>query len=145
MLVKLCASSEEILQSDLLSRVEGMRIAIFRGQGGRELLKDTLVQRGAQVEYIEVYRRVQAGVSRDQLKLLMRQHGVNILTATSTESLRSLADLLQSDEAALELPLLVPSRRVAEAGRACGFSHVIDMGGADSAALIAALAGLADK
>lgn len=50
-------NSEELLESPTLANIERMRILIVRGEGGRELLADTLRQRGALVSYLEVYRR----------------------------------------------------------------------------------------
>ena len=41
----------------LLGALAGKNIFIIRGKGGRALLGDTLSARGAQVNYVEVYKR----------------------------------------------------------------------------------------
>ena len=52
------ADSEALLATPALGDVAGRRIAILRGDGGRALLGETFVARGAQVEYITCYRRL---------------------------------------------------------------------------------------
>ena len=49
--------SEALLELPQLTDVNGRRVIIFRGDGGRELLGETLAARGASVEYVSCYRR----------------------------------------------------------------------------------------
>lgn len=51
------SASEVLLEQPVLRDVADRRICIVRGQGGRELLRETLVSRGARVSYLECYRR----------------------------------------------------------------------------------------
>jgi uroporphyrinogen-III synthase len=49
--------SEALLELPELTAVAGKRVIIFRGDGGREVLGDTLKARGAAIEYVTCYRR----------------------------------------------------------------------------------------
>ncbi len=51
------AGSESLLTMPEFNNIGGKKIAIVRGQGGRELLAYQLIQRGAKINYIEVYQR----------------------------------------------------------------------------------------
>jgi uroporphyrinogen-III synthase len=50
-------NSEGMLDLALLREVKGRRVVIFRGQSGRELLANSLRERGAEVRYVPVYSR----------------------------------------------------------------------------------------
>lgn len=131
--------SEGLLALPELTAVAGKRALIFRGEGGRTLLGDTLRERGATVEYVDCYRRAvpQSGV--DGLAAALRERRADALTLTSSEGLDNLCALL--DTGALRelqaLPTFVPHPRIVDHARAKGFT-AIATGGSD-AGLIAGL------
>lgn len=119
--------------------VAGRRVAIFRGDGGRELLADTLRSRGAVVDCVTCYRR---SAPKDVAPLLQQWNGAGIdaVTVSSSEGLRYLVDLLDGAQRALlaELPVFVPHARIAENAATLGLRRVILTGPAD-AGIIAGL------
>jgi uroporphyrinogen-III synthase len=125
--------SEHLLALDELNDVAGWRIAIFRGENGRELLGDTLKARGAEVEYVPCYRRLKPALGADQL-LAERP---DLLTVTSSEALGYLWEM--ADEAAqaqlIELPLFAPHERIATAARALGWRAAYATAGGDAGLL----------
>ena len=132
--------SEALLALPQLTGVAGHKIAIFRGEGGRELLASTLRQRGARVDYLEVYRRRSLGYSAQQLASIFSPSGVNVLTVTSGQSLTQLHELAAGHRQQLSLlPLLVPSQRLAEQAVQLGFQNTHNAAGADTASMIATL------
>jgi uroporphyrinogen-III synthase len=114
--------SEALLALPPLRQVQGMKIVIFRGNGGRELLGDTLRQRGAQVEYAECYRRSRP--SSDSAPLIARwaQGGIQMISVTSTQGLRNLHEMLGETgrKYLIDTPIVVISRQTAAACRELG-------------------------
>ncbi|PKO87364.1 MAG: uroporphyrinogen III synthase [Betaproteobacteria bacterium HGW-Betaproteobacteria-12] len=123
-------------------RVAGTRVAIFRGDGGRELLADTLRERGAMVDCITCYRRSAPSSGCQPLLDAWRAGGLDALAVSSSEGLRYLLALLD-DEGRQHLqatPLFVPHARIAETARELGLSNIILSGAADAGILAALLA-----
>ena len=142
------ASSEDILLLDELGDISGGKVAIVRGIGGRELLAESLRQRGAEVDYIEVYRRMPTQKSGEELVNVLTQENINILVVTSGESLARL-DWLIKDAAQLahtirSIPIIVPSNRVAKDAAQLGYTKVKLAVGADDEAIINALQEIAN-
>jgi uroporphyrinogen-III synthase len=109
--------SESLLAEPALNTVDGKTIRIVRGTSGRELLADTLRERGATVEYLAVYERRLPTHTRAELDDLARRWDsgdVDVVTAMSVESLRNLLALLPHTclEALAETPLVTPAARV---------------------------------
>lgn len=89
--------SEHLLAEPDLINVDGKVVRIVRGNDGRELLAETLRERGAQVEYLSVYtRRVPeySGAELHALETRWRKGEIDVVLALSVESVRNLAALL---------------------------------------------------
>jgi uroporphyrinogen-III synthase len=139
------ADSESLLAMPELAHMNGQRVLIVRGSGGRELLFEAMSARGAQVQYAEVYTREPARPSRElqsEVETLWRQGGISVYSATSVELLESLVGIvtLRCRELMDSTALLTGSRRVAEAAARLGLgSPVLLADSPDDAALIGAL------
>ncbi len=132
--------SEGLLALPELQQMDGQRILIVRGEGGRPLLGDSLRARGAKVGYAEVYRRARPAV--DPVPLLQRwRDEVDVVTTTSAEVLGNLVNMLGETGATLlrKTPLLVISERMASRATELGFSRILQAAGAEDAAVLQAL------
>ena len=113
--------------------VSDQTVLIFRGEGGRELLGDTLQQRGAQVRYIPCYRRSCPVDSAAPLLAQHQQQALDALTLTSSEGVSYLGGLLGRAGIQLlqQVPVFVPHVRIAQAAQRLGFQQVELTAGAD--------------
>ncbi len=136
------ADSEALLALPELASLEGRRVLIVRGEGGRELLADTLARRGARVEHAVVYRRLPI---LPDLRAL-RRLGEVIFVITSSEALQVLmaaacaqneADWLRAQGFVFGHP------RIARTGSTLGLLHGIIVESPAEDALFEALLGLA--
>lgn len=111
--------SEALLALPQLQQVKGQSILIVRGEGGRELLADTLRSRGAVVDYAEVYRRDCPLPPADGNWL----EQADIITVTSGEALQNLLTMTPPTrhDMLYNMPLVVISQRCAELARQLGF------------------------
>lgn len=136
-------TSEDLLALTGLQNVTGKRIALFRGQGGRELIAETLRERGARVDYLELYTRHVPAYTPEDVLQKIDQHGINVVVTTSMQILDSFLTLLgptiESSTMLQNLCVIVPSQRVREYAHAAGLVNAIDAGGADDQALLRTL------
>ncbi len=131
--------SEALLELPALAdeRVAGRRVAIFRGDGGRELLADTLRERGATVDCVTCYRRSGPSAGLAPLLSAWQEGRLDALTVSSSEGLRYLVERLDDEGRAFlqATPLFVPHFRIAENARALGLSNIILTAAADAGIL----------
>ena len=125
--------SEGLLALPELRKVDGKRIVIFRGEGGRGDLGETLRVRGARVTYVECYRRATPATGAAGLSEVLREGRAQALTLTSSEGLDNLCALLDASDLQKlrQIPAFVPHPRIAGHARERGFAP-IETGGADA-------------
>lgn len=135
-------TSEILIQILALQAVSGKQALILRGNGGRELLAETLLARGAQVEFIECYQRCEKNYHGAEEGRRWRNCGIKTLVVTSGEMLQQLYRLfpdVDRDEWLLHCRLVVVSQRLATLAQELGWADICVAGGADNDALLRAL------
>lgn len=119
---ELSNGSEGLLQLPEWQQMDQQQVVIVRGEGGRELMADTLRARGATIKYLEVYRRQLPSVSAE---LKQQACSADWLTATSANGVTNLLSLLSVDcPHILQKPLLVVSERIKAFAVEQGFKQV---------------------
>lgn len=116
--------SEGVLALGPLQQLDGKRIMIFRGDGGRELMADTFRARGAEVEVVEAYRRLKPD---HDLAPLLAAEPLPVFTITSSDALRHLVALAGESlrERLQSAVLFVSHQRIAALAGDLGFSRIV--------------------
>lgn len=119
-------NSEALLALEELQEMHGKRVVIFRGNGGRDVLRDILIKRGAVVEYVEVYRRVCPVIDPGDIAHYWQPGAVDLITVTSNESLQNLYDMAgpQGRSQLRDMQLVAISQRQVVLAAELGFRHV---------------------
>jgi uroporphyrinogen-III synthase len=134
--------SEVLLQLPELQNIQGKRALILRGNGGRELLGQTLEARGAKVEFCECYQRNMKHYDGAEEAMRWHTRGVKTLVVTSGEMLQQLFSLTPPwyrENWLLHCRLLVVSERLANLARELGWQDIQVADNAENDALIRAL------
>jgi uroporphyrinogen-III synthase len=116
--------SEALLKHPSLQaeQIAARKIVIFRGEGGRPVLGDTLQSRGAEVFYADMYQR-SPPVDANRLNAYLQE--TDIITTSSNEGLRNLYDLTTDKAQLTSLFLVVPGERAQTLAQALGFDNII--------------------
>ncbi|MDD5577798.1 MAG: uroporphyrinogen-III synthase [Methylobacter sp.] len=119
-------NSEGLLAMPQLQHVKGQKILIIRGEGGRDELANTLRSRGAQVEYLDVYKRVIPDIDVAPVLNLLAENKLDVITITSVEALQNLLTMLGKEKHKLlfAVPLVVISERIRNMAADMGFERI---------------------
>lgn len=134
--------SEGVLALEAFSpqNIAGKRVLILRGDGGRELLAEQLLERGAQVHLQSAYRRVPAQTDPQALLAQFAAGRIDALSFTSSEGARNFAAMLgaQAGNLFAGVPCFVPHQRIASQVQELG-AQTVCLTAAGDAGLVTAL------
>ncbi len=120
-------SSQGLLRIPCLQQVKGRRIAIVGGNISRPLLKDTLRDRGAKVEHIEVYKNTLPSYSSEEVHNAFVNFIPHVICITSNQGIINLLKIADVNRypTLLTTPLVVNSSRCAKLADTVGFKSDI--------------------
>lgn len=133
--------SESLLEMPVLREVTGSRVVVFRGDGGRGLLGETLRSRGAEVDYVEVYRRTLPPPPDARVADALRRRTVDAVVVTSVQTLENVVAMCGDElmQGLFAAQLVVPSARMIEKAEASGFRAPLVAGEAGDHAIVETL------
>ena len=98
-------------------------VLIVKGEGGRQMLADTLVQRGGRVSSWEGYRRLGPEACHQTLLCDLLADGAAAVLTQSGETLANALEAVSDHPILLQrAPIIVPSQRVADAYKDAGLN-----------------------
>jgi len=106
--------SESLLALPEMQAIQGKKVMLFRGIGGRDVLAETLKSRGAIVTFAECYRRINPQTNCDLLTQLWAEKKLHGVVVTSSEAMRHLVDLAGDSAWLKNVTLFVNHARIAE-------------------------------
>ena len=119
--------SESLLAQPAFRHMAGRRAMLVRGDGGREILRQTLEKRGAEVHVVAAYRRMRPATDPAILDTAWAAGAMDVAVVTSGAALENLLTLAcpERRERLLGTGLVVISQRVAAQASGLGFANGI--------------------
>ena len=135
-------NTEGLLATNEMNDINGKSCLIIRGRGGREALAESLRERGAKVDYLEVYNRMRPVNTFIDLTDILQNAKLDAITITSGESLLNLLAMIDKalHDKLLAVPLIVISNRIKELAEQKKFKQIVVTNSPGNAAIIEALA-----
>ncbi len=132
-------NSEGMLAMPELQQVQNKRILVVKGQGGRSLLQDTLKDRGAEYQSLDVYVREPLAIEQEVVDWYLEGEFTKGITSASVETLSAYDS--QRQDRTLPIPdfILAASERIAEVANSLGYTDVTTVGGAANHFFITAM------
>ena len=124
---------------------QNKKVVIFKGEGGRDWLADTLTKAGATVEAISTYTRVPLDLDNPSWQLVREMDlSKSLWLLTSSEAVRYLAEVMKDQfiQNLNSASALCPHHNIADAAELIGFGEVFTSEPGDEALIKSTLAWL---
>ncbi len=120
------ATSEQLLASTPMLNVSNQLVLLFKGEGGRPLIKETLVERGACLQEVNVYRRTTPPFKKQFFQSLWQDDSIDIILFTSEQALETIFALFgkEAQPWLCSKPCVVISERLAKAAANRGINII---------------------
>jgi uncharacterized protein HemX/uroporphyrinogen-III synthase len=139
-------NSEGLLALSEFQQITDQKIALFRGEEGRDYLAKTLTERGALLTQVVAYRRELPKVGVVETANLVISKGIESIVCTSGEGLSNLKKLLSSTWSVLQtIPVVVISERMVTLAQEMGFEKIFLAKNASQNAIMETLDRLSQK
>lgn len=121
------ADSEHLLALPSLQQPQQQNILLFKGEGGRMLIEESLAARGANLLALNVYKRLIPKINPQFVKSIWRDDRVDIILLTSEQSMQHLFQLFgeKAHHWLCSKTCLVISERLAQAAFSLGIKNII--------------------
>ncbi|GLQ86557.1 uroporphyrinogen-III synthase [Dyella flagellata] len=132
--------SEGVLLLPPLQQPRGKRVALISAPGGRGLIQQQLLQRGAQLREVHVYQRAASRLTRRHQEAVQQLPARACVLFSSAEALQNLQGQLPAAawERLCQAIAIVSSERIGEVAQAAGFRRIHRAASANQADLLAA-------
>jgi len=120
-------NSEGLLETEQMNHAEGKSFLIIRGKGGREILANSLLERGGKVDYLEVYRRNRPVSNNSRITDLIQNKSLDAISITSGDALNNFLHMIDKryHGRIFLVPLIVISSRIKKMAETIGFKRII--------------------
>jgi uroporphyrinogen-III synthase len=114
-------NSEGLLSLSAFENIKNLQIMLVKGKGGREVLTQTLIKRGAIVNELIAYER-----KLPSILISFDISTIDAIIGSSYEAVHNLCSLIEEKKLTqlFNIPLLVPSERIKILARDLGFQTI---------------------
>ena len=121
------SDSEHLIALNILQELKKQTVLLFKGEGGRALIEESLFQRGALVISINVYKRVLPTFSPQLIASIWRDNLVDIILLTCEQSIYHIFKMFGQEAHSWlkEKPCVVISERLAKIAASFGMEKII--------------------
>lgn len=115
-------TSEQLLEHPDLQDLSGQKILLLKGENGRKKLAQVLAQRGAEVDSLELYKRLRPDYDKAILTQVFEDFKPQFIITLSGETLENLHHFAKQINARLgQTRFIVSSNRVAKLAASLGY------------------------